>query len=162
MGAIWMLSANDLRRRWVSTLATTLLIGIVGAVVIAAVAGARRSDTALRRFNDESHSANVEVEVGTPTAPQLRAFEAAVGSAPIGLIHAYGMSPIDRPSVAMATSVDNSFGTVVDRPRVIAGRLADPKAVDEATISEALAQQTGIKVGSVFSTVSLTPEQVAR
>ena len=75
MGAIWMLSANDLRRRRVSTLAIALLIGIVGAVVIAAVAGARRSDTALRRFNDESHSANVEVEVGTPTAQQLRAFE---------------------------------------------------------------------------------------
>jgi ABC-type antimicrobial peptide transport system permease subunit len=131
-------------------------------VVIAAVAGARRSDTALRRFNDESHSANVEVEVGTPTAQQLRAFEAAVGSARVGLIHAYGMSPSDRPSVAMATSVDNSFGTAVDRPRVIAGRLADPDAVHEATISESLAQQTGIKVGSVFSTVSLTPEQVAR
>ena len=54
MGAIRMLAANDLRRRRGSTVAITLLIGIVGAVVIAAVAGARRSDTALSRFNDES------------------------------------------------------------------------------------------------------------
>ncbi len=62
----------------------------------------------------------------------------------------------------MATSVDGSFGTVVDRPRVIAGRLADPDAVDEVTISESFAEQAGVKVGSVFATVSLTPEQVAR
>jgi hypothetical protein len=157
-----MLSANELRRRWVSTLAITLLIGIVGAIVIAAGAGARRTHTALRRFNDESRSANVEIEVGTPTAQQLGAFERAIGSASLGRIHAYGMSPSDRASVAMATSVDDSFGTVVDRARVVAGRLANPDAVDEATISESLAQQTGITVGSVFATVSLTPEQVAR
>ncbi|HYL51275.1 MAG TPA: FtsX-like permease family protein [Acidimicrobiia bacterium] len=161
VGAIRMLSAIDLRRRWLATIAITLLIGTVGAIVIATVAGARRSDTALRRFNDASGSANVEVEVGTPPPQQLRAFETAVGSPPVGLIHAYGMSPSDRPNVAMATSVDGTFGTAVDRPRVIAGRLADPRAADEATISESLAQQTGIKLGSVLTTVSLTPEQVA-
>jgi len=161
VGAIRMLSAMDLRRRWVATIAITLLIGTVGAIVIATAAGARRSHTALRRFNDVSRSANVEVEVGTPTPQQLRAFETAVGSPPVGLIHAYGMSPSDRPNVAMATSVDDSFGTAVDRPRVIAGRLADPRVADEATISESLAQQTGIRLGSVLTTVSLTPEQVA-
>jgi ABC-type lipoprotein release transport system permease subunit len=161
VGAIWMLSANDLRRRWVSALATAVLIGVVGAIVIAAVAGARRSGAALVRFQHESCSANVEVEVGTPSDQRLRAFETAVASAPIGLIHVYGMSPSNRPSVAMATSADGSFGTVVDRPRVIAGRLADPTAVDEVTIGESLAQQTGIRVGSVFGSVSLTPEQLA-
>jgi hypothetical protein len=162
VGALRMLSGNELRRRWLATVAITLLIGIVGAIVIAAVAGARRSDSALRRFNDASRSANVEVEIGTPTAQQLHAFERAIGSPPVGLTHAYGLSPIDRQNVAMTTSVDDSFGTVVDRPRVVAGRLAKPDAVDEATISESLAQQLGIEVGSVLRTVSVTPQQIAR
>src|SRR5437016_181137 len=111
-----MLSGNELRRRWVSTLAITLLIGVVGAIVIASVAGARRTDSALRRFNDASRSANVELEVGTPTTAQLHAFEVAIGSPPVGLIDVYGVSPRDRSNVAMATSVDDSFGTAVDRP----------------------------------------------
>ena len=62
----------------------------------------------------------------------------------------------------MGTNVDDSFGTAVDRPRVIEGRQADPDAVDEVTISESLAQQTGLEVGSGFTTVSVTPEQIAR
>ena len=103
---------------------------------------ARRSDTALRRFNDSARSANLEIEVGLPTEAQLHAFEAAMGSAPVGRIHVFGVSPANRPSVAMGANVDDSFGTAVDRSRVMEGRQADPEAVDEVTISESLAQQT--------------------
>ena len=40
VGGIWMVARHDLRRRWVATVAIALLIGVVGAVVMAA-AGAR-------------------------------------------------------------------------------------------------------------------------
>jgi ABC-type lipoprotein release transport system permease subunit len=162
VGAIRMLAANDLRRRRGSTVAITLLIGIVGAIVIAAVAGARRSDTALARFNDESRSSNIQIEVGTPTVARIEAFERAAGSPPVGLIDAYGMTLAERENIAIATNVDDSYGTVVDRPRVIEGRLADPNALDEATISEALARQEDVTVGSVLHAVTLSPGQVAR
>src|SRR5690348_1988483 len=139
-----MLAARDVRRRVLAILGIALLVGTIGSVAMATVAGARRSATALARFNDSSRSANVEVEVGLPSAAQLAAFEREIGSPPVGLIKAYGMSPIDRTNVSMAAAADGTYGTVVDRPRVIAGRLANPDAVDEVTISEALAQQVAL------------------
>ena len=161
MAAIRLLAAHDLRRRWRSTLAIALLTGTLGAVVIAGVAGARRSASALRRFNDQSRSSQLQIDVGLPTAQQLRTFEAEAGSPAVGLIHAYGISPLHPASVAVAADVDDSWGTAVDRPRVIKGRLADPNAVDEVTISEALAAQADIGLGSVLQTQSLRPEDVA-
>lgn len=46
-----MLAGLELRQRWRSTIAIALLIGVVGAIVLGAAAGARRADTALDRFN---------------------------------------------------------------------------------------------------------------
>jgi len=51
-----MLAGIDVRRRWRSIVALTLLVGAVGTVVLATAAGARRSDSALTRFNTYSRS----------------------------------------------------------------------------------------------------------
>ena len=40
----------------------TLLVGIVGAVVLGTLAGARRTDSSLRRFNDSSRAADVTLK----------------------------------------------------------------------------------------------------
>ena len=69
-----MVAGHDLRRRWVATVAIALLIGVVGAVVMAAAAGARRSGTAVERFNTFSRSSDLEVDLGIPTDAQVRAF----------------------------------------------------------------------------------------
>ena len=45
MGAVRMLGRPDPRRRWRSATVVTVLVGFVGAVVLALVAGARRTDT---------------------------------------------------------------------------------------------------------------------
>src|SRR5262245_5055966 len=54
-----MLARYELRRRWRGAVVLTLLVGVVGAVVLAATAGARRTDSALARFNLVSRSADV-------------------------------------------------------------------------------------------------------
>ena len=74
VGTVRMLARCEIRRRWRSTVAITLLLGAVGAVVLATAAGARRSDTALERFNAFSRSSSFEISVGTPSAQQLLAF----------------------------------------------------------------------------------------
>ncbi len=157
-----MLAAKDLRRHWPAMLAIVLLVGFVGAIVLASVAGARRSDSSLRRFNQASRSANLELDVGTPSAQQLRAFERQAGVDKVGVIRVFGMTSVKRPDVSFATAADGSWGNVVERRRVIKGRLANPDAVDEATIGESFAQQTGFHVGSLIDIVTLTPQQVAK
>src|SRR5262245_1173971 len=71
-----MLARQQIRRRWISTVGLTLLIGIIGAIVLAAVAGARRTSTAFTRFTTTSHAATLEVLppfAYIPTAAQLNA-----------------------------------------------------------------------------------------
>src|ERR671910_3819174 len=52
MAAVWLLVRCDLRRRWRSLLVVALLVGLVGLVVLTAVAGARRTDSAYPRLLD--------------------------------------------------------------------------------------------------------------
>ena len=71
-----MLAGRELRRRWRSVVMLDVLVGVVGAVVLSTAAGARRSDTALARFNAWSRSSDVQLAVAglTPPPPaQVRA-----------------------------------------------------------------------------------------
>jgi hypothetical protein len=74
VGAVGMLAGCEIRRRWRSVLALVLLVGVVGAVVLATAAGARRSETALARFSTASRSGDVSLNLAfgyTPTPSQL-------------------------------------------------------------------------------------------
>ena len=63
------------------------------------------------------------------------------------------------PSVA---ATDDAFGTVVDRPRLIEGRLPDQGSTHEIAISEGLAANLGKGVGDTATFDTLTPAQIER
>ena len=50
MGAVWMRLRAELRAGWRSLLGLALVAGLAGGLVIAAAAGARRTDTAYERM----------------------------------------------------------------------------------------------------------------
>src|SRR5437016_6056647 len=50
VAAVWMAARAQLRRRWGATVALALLVGLAGGVVIAAIAGASRTEAAMKRF----------------------------------------------------------------------------------------------------------------
>jgi hypothetical protein len=157
-----MLAGVEIRRRWRRVVALTLLVGVVGAVVLSTVAGARRSASALPRFNASSRASDVELFVGDATPAQMSALQGVPGVASLARLRGGAMTFPSAPRLqAIATAVDTRFGTVVDRPRVVRGRTADPTAVDEVTIGEALAAQLHLRVGDHLDGVSYTPEQVA-
>jgi hypothetical protein len=126
MSAVRMLAASDIRRSWRSVVALTLLVGAVGAIVLATAAGARRSDTALSRFNASSRSSDVEISIGFPTASQLTAFRRSPGVAAFAYLRAYSLQIKGYENLAIAAPTDSAMGNVVDRVRLIKGRLADP------------------------------------
>ena len=158
-----MLAGFEIRRRWRRVVVLTLLVGVVGAVVLSTVAGARRSESALAGFNASSRAANLELFVGDPTPAQLRAFRGVSECRVLRpRLNTPGIRFPDAPQLqAIAGAVDTRFGTVVDRPRIVAGRAADPTAVDEVTIGEALAAQLHLGVGDHLDGESYTPEQIA-
>src|SRR2546428_10391980 len=50
MSAVWMRMRSELRSRWRAWLGLALLFGLFGGAIIAAAAGARRTDSAYPRF----------------------------------------------------------------------------------------------------------------
>jgi ABC-type lipoprotein release transport system permease subunit len=160
VGAVGLLARSEIRRHWRSVVVLTLLVGIVGAIVLATVAGARRSDAALGRFIGYSRASSLEINVRNPTPAQLSAFGRDPGVADFAVLHAYGLNPIGRPNLAVAAAVDEKLGTVVDRARLVAGRRANPAVADEITIGEGLAAQAHLGLGGHLDATSVTPPQL--
>ena len=159
-----MLAGHEIRRRWRRVVALTLLVGVVGAVVLSTAAGARRSDTALARFNTSSRSSDVQLLVGglAPTTPvELHAFARVPGVAAFAVLHVFGISVPRAPYLtSIAAATDANFATVVDRARLVAGRVADPAVVDEITIGESLAAKLHLGVGSHLDALSFSVAQI--
>jgi ABC-type antimicrobial peptide transport system permease subunit len=156
-----MLARGELVRRWRSALAIAVLVGLVGAAVLASAAGADRSSTSLRRFIADSRSSDVEIDLDHPTATELADFRRVPQVADFALLHVYALVPHGRPNLKNAASVDGRIGSVVDRARLVRGRVANPDAVDEIMIGEGLAAQQHLDVGGYLDADSITPAQLA-
>src|SRR4051812_1801739 len=74
-----MLAGLEIRRRWIRLLVLLALVAVVGTLVLSSVAGARRSSSALARFNTSSRAADLELTVGDPTPSQMQAFQNVKG-----------------------------------------------------------------------------------
>jgi len=163
MGAVMMLAGTELRRRWRSIVVLTLLVGVAGAVVLALVAGARRTSSSLARFESYSQSADLEVTVGHPTPAQLREFVRSPGVKTVGRVYEFALlEQHTQQFFAVAAQMDGTFGTKVDRPVVLQGRLADQQSPDEVVVGEALAQQLHLGLGDRLHFDSYTLEQIRR
>lgn len=161
MGAIRMLARFEVRRRWRRVVVLTLVVGVVGAVVLSTVAGARRSETSLARFNTSSRTADLELTVGDPTPAQLRALGAVAGVESFAPLRGITLEFRAAPQLsAVAEALDDRFATVVDRPRVLSGRAASPTAADEVTIGESLAAQLHLGAGDSLHGRAYTPHEI--
>jgi hypothetical protein len=58
VSAVWLRASAQLRGRARATLLLAVLVGLAGGMVLAAVAGARRTDAALPRFLARDHAAD--------------------------------------------------------------------------------------------------------
>ncbi len=127
VGAIRMVARTELRRHWRGTIVVMLLVGLVGAVTLAALSGARRSSSALRRFNDVSRSSNIQVQLGSYTRAQHATLRRTPGVEGVGVVDLLFLGP---PGPALqhqliGAPVDGALRTEVDRPRLVAGVFGD-------------------------------------
>jgi hypothetical protein len=158
-----MVARSELRRHWRGTVVVMLLVGLVGAVTLTALAGARRSSSSLRRFNDLARSSNIQVQVGSYTPAQLAALRRTPGVEGVGAVDLLFVGAADPAfqHLLIGAPVDAALGTEVDRPRLVAGRLANPAALDEINIGESLAAMDHLGVGDTIDAVSMSPRTFA-
>src|SRR5688572_21136673 len=78
MTAVWYRFRAELRTRWRAWLGLALIAGVAGGAVPALAAGARRTDTAYRRFLQEQDAYDVLVSLNTAGfgEPDAVAFDA--------------------------------------------------------------------------------------
>lgn len=159
MDALRLHLRAELRNQWRSLIATVLLIGLIGGVVIAAVAGARRTDTAFDRLLDDTDAWDVLINpnegiatgIDLETVQSLAVVErayAGYGMA-VFLLDDDGDADFDEVPLSVAGGSDDArvaFG----RPHVLEGRLLDNRVVEEVMVSESIAQARDVDVGDTL------------
>lgn len=150
---------SDLRRRWRSLVVLGVLAGATVGLATAAVAGARRTDTALDRLR---------VATNAP--------DAIVFSGQVGAYHPDWAPLLARPEVREIAVWDLLFGNVdgepggllfashdgkylgeVGRPVVVEGRMYDSDAPHEVVVAETFAKE--VPVGSTFAFQTFAMDQ---
>ena len=176
MGVLWMRARAQLRGRVGANLFLALLVGLAGALVLAAAAGARRSEAALPRFlaANQTVDAAVYVPASSPSddlsearrrvdaLPEVRQVFRATGWTTGALILAVA-DPTDpsRWHRQLGTAALDPGGSVVlGRPIMVAGRLPDERRPDEVAVDEELAQRRHLRVGSRVRVGAYTSEQL--
>jgi FtsX-like permease family len=175
MGVLWMRARAQLRGRARANLLLALLVGLAGALVLAAAAGARRSEAALPRFlaANQTVDASVIVLDSGPTGEKALRKVAAlpeVGQAfrltgwDAGALILGGADPAEPSgwhrqlgTVALDPGGSVAFG----RPIMVAGRLPDERRPEEVAIDEELAARRGLEVGSPYRVAPFSFDQLA-
>ena len=173
-----MATRAQLRRRWGATVALALLIGLTGGVVIAAIAGASRTDSAMKRFVKFSRPEDAYVTVNGPTIPgasgvggpppdvtpqQMQDFIARVTADRERLVHLPQVAEAGRApymflspdkegkelgAINAFAAADGHIFRTMDRPKVLQGRFARLDRPDEAIVDDVTARFRHLHLGS--------------
>jgi ABC-type lipoprotein release transport system permease subunit len=127
-----------------------VLAGAFGGTVIAAAAGARRTDSAYPRFLKAEKAPDVLVF----TPPDQVSGFARISGADLTKIpevtaagEAGGFEVLNPSDVELIAPADDTIGGVFFKKKMLSGRLARPDRADEVTISFALAEAHHLHVG---------------
>src|SRR6266542_86425 len=163
MSAIWMRARSELRSRLGAVVALAVIVGVIGGIVIAAAAGARRTESAYPRLLQAKHALDVVVDV--------TAGDRAVGQRVLGEIERFPQVAVySHVEVAQGelkipgrgtpgnvfplVSSDGRFGTTINGAKILEGRMYDPSAPDEIVPSFAVADDLGLNVGETVRLVA--------
>ena len=152
----------DLRRRWRSLVVLALLVALSVGVVLTAVAGARRGDTAFDRLWARTLPATATVLPNEPGFDWSKV-AALPGVTAVGLFAVYyGASVEGMDGVDLGFPPANGgVGQTVERPVVLAGRMYNPGLVNEAVVSPHFMTAHHLRVGDTLTLHLSSPAQAA-
>lgn len=159
MGPVAYRALAELRRQWRSALVLAVIVGLTGGVVLATVAGARRTASAYPRMLEHLAAAELLLspnEDGTGTTgfydalaelPGVRAVGAQLGlpvvfppDSPHGDVFLAGAKGVTEPG---------GYGYGIERPKLLEGRMPRPDALDEVLVNRTVAD-AGVQVGDTL------------
>ncbi len=158
MAVVRYLVECDLRRRWRALLVVTLLVGLVGAVVLTALAGARRTDTAYDRLREAVGTSDASIEVSPEYFDAIAALPQVESAAPGSYFFVFPQN-FDGDVLTLA-AVDDQLFTTSHRPLITDGRAPELDEPDAVMVNTEAAEQLGVGAGDSIVLVSMTPEQM--
>lgn len=180
MAGVFRWAWAELRARWVASVALAVVAGVAAGAVMAAVAGARRTDTVVERFLDYTRpghaSLGIDVE-DDPLAVDASAVDPVFDRiAALDMVEAtdrgtYWVMVIadeaGRPDLDAIGTV-NPFGAYpgatgepMTRPLIVEGRHARPDQTFEVVVSELLAARRDVGPGDQLRMFAYGVDQLA-
>ena len=148
------------RRRWRSLLVLALLVALATATVLAAVAGARRGQTAFDRLWARTLPATIAVLPNQPgfdwskirALPEVSALTTFVIS--VFVVDGYPQADVGFPPA------DRQIMRTIERPVVLTGRLFNPGRADEVVVTPQFQANYGKGVGDTLTLHLASPKQI--
>ena len=149
-------------QRWPGYLALALLIGLVGGVAMASIAGARRTESSYPTFLAGTNPSDLLVQPSTAVSctsgfisqiarlPHVKRVSCANSYGAETLTPSGGVSQVLLAQVELIASEDGEYARQ-DRVTITEGRAADPSRADEMVATPTAAAFLGLHVGSHFS-----------
>src|SRR5436190_8030559 len=140
MNAVWLRARSELRSRLISVVALALIVGLTGGVVIAAAAGARRTETSYPRFVEAKNGLDVVVDASARTEAAAKRLQGEAlllpqvqESSRVFLVSGGLRIPGRRSpaNVFPLVSPDGRFGTTINGVTSLEGRMYNPRAPNE-------------------------------
>lgn len=152
MSAVLLRARADLRSNWKAWATLAVLVGLMGGAVIAAAAGARRTESAFGRFLGATrapdifaYSSNGGGDIFQPTYEQLVKVPHVVAATSLT-----GLQVVDPPDANVLVPGETRLGLPVLLHKVLAGRVPRPECADEVMVSFTLAQEHNLRVGDTL------------
>jgi hypothetical protein len=169
VSAVWLRATAQLRGRARATVLLAVLVGLAGGMVLAAVAGARRTDAALPRFLAFDRP-RADAIIYSPSGGQQRREVRVLAALPeVARATRISTTIVASPDPAYPTGLRRTAGFLAldrggswrfGRPIVVAGRLFDERRADEAVVDEELAARRHLAVGSTWRIGAYTMAQL--
>jgi hypothetical protein len=142
----------------------TLITALMGAVALTALAGARRTDTAVARFLQYAGPFQGQVATDPATMDKIAALPGIAYTERGAMMLAIPLSVDGRPSAAPGQSSVITEAMVYRPPQargiILAGRFPVQSRADEVMLNESAARQLHAHTGSVLRMAGYRPDQI--
>ena len=164
MKAVWWCVRAGLRQDWRGLAVLTLITALMGAVALTAVAGARRTDTAVARFLRYAGPFQGQVAAAPATMAKIAAMPDVAYTERGALMLAVPVSIDGRPAAEPDQNPVITEAMIYRPPQaraiLLAGRYAAQSRADEVMLNESAARELHAHVGSVLRMAGYPPDQM--
>lgn len=152
LAALWL--RLELRRRWQPVVLLAVLVALASGALLTALTGARRGASAPDRLLARTLPATAVAhtnQLGQDVWPAVRKLPGVAALSAYPGYSGFGVDELPAETRVRYMPLDDEAMRTLERPVVLAGRLANPARADEAVVTELFVRHSGRGVGDTVT-----------